>query len=362
VFNVELNFTSADEPMTFCEAEREQSWRQAMIDKMKSIEDNGTWELTSLPAGHRAIGLKWVCKVKRDEAGNIVRHKARLVAKEYVQHAGIDFDKVFALVARLESVPVALAAHECWTVYHMDVKSAFLNRTLREEVYVHQPPGFVVAGNKNKVLRLHKALHGLWQAPRTWNAKLDATMVELGFQRSRSEHGIYTQCRGEGRLIVGVYVDSLIIIGTNDATITEFKTEMENRFPMSDLGLLSYYLGIEVRQGSDDIFLCQLVYAGKILECCGLSSCNPSAPPMESRLKLSKVDTEEAVNVTEYRSVIGALHYLLHTQPDLAFAVGYLSRFMEAPRVDHLAAVKRILQYVAGTRDNKLHYTRRENG
>jgi hypothetical protein len=160
----------------------------------------------------------------------------------------------------------------------------------------------------------------------------------------------------------GVYVDDLIITGTNDAVIIEFKTEMENRFQMSDLGLLSYYLGIEVRQGSDDIFLCRSAYAGKIMECCGLSLCNPSASPMESQLKLSKVGTEEAVNVTEYQSVIGALRYLLHTRPDLTFAVGYLSRFMEAPYVDHLAAVKRILRYVAGTRDYGLHYTRRENG
>jgi hypothetical protein len=131
---------------------------------------------------------------------------------------------------------------------------------------------------------------------------------------------------------------------------------------MSDLGLLSYYLGIEVRQRSSGIFLCQSVYANKIMVHRGLSSCNPSTSPMESRLKLSKVGTEEAVNLTEYWSVIGVLHYLLHTQPDLAFSVGYLSWFMEASRTDHLAAIKRILWYVVGTRDHRLHYTRCEDG
>jgi hypothetical protein len=186
-------------------------------------------------------------------------------------------------------------------------------------------------------------------------------MASHGFQRSGSEHGIYTWCRGEGRLIVGVYVDDLIITWTSNVVITEFKTEMQNRFQMSDLGLLSYYLGIEVLQGSGGIFLCQSAYAGKIPERCGLSSCNPSTSLMESRLKLSKVGTEEAVNITEYQSVIGALRYLLHTWPDLAFSVGYLSRFMETPHTDHLTAIKRVLRYVAGTRDHGLHYTRRED-
>jgi hypothetical protein len=130
---------------------------------------------------------------------------------------------------------------------------------------------------------------------------------------------------------------------------------------MSDLGLLSYYLGIEVRQGSGGIFLYQSAYAGKILERCSLRSCNPSASPMESQLKLSKVGSEEAVDVTEYQSIIGALRYLLHTRPDLAFSVGYLSRFMEAPCSDHLAAIKRIIRYVAGTPDHGLHYTRRKD-
>jgi hypothetical protein len=140
VLDAVLNFTSADESASFREAEQEESWRQAMSEEMKAIEDNETWELTVLLAGHRAIGLKWVYKC--NEAGNIVRHKARLVVKGYVQHVGIDFDEVFAPVARLESVRmlVALVVHERWTVHHMDIKSVFLNETLKEEVYVQQPP------------------------------------------------------------------------------------------------------------------------------------------------------------------------------------------------------------------------------
>jgi hypothetical protein len=137
-----------------------------MLDEMASIEDNDTWSLVDLPSGHRPIGLKWVFKVKRDERGAIIKHKARLVAKGYVQRYGVDYDEVFAPVARLESARLllALAEHEGWAVHHMDVKTAFLNGDLNEEVYVDQPPGFKVAGQEHKVLRLQKALYSLKQA------------------------------------------------------------------------------------------------------------------------------------------------------------------------------------------------------
>ena len=147
----------------FEEAKGEQCWLKAMEEEMASIEQNSTWKLAKLPLGHKAIGLKWVFKVKRDERGTIVKHKARLVAKGYVQQQGMDFGEVFAPVARMESVRMLLvvAAQEGWLVHHMDVKSAFLNGELEEEVYVRQPPGFVAAGHDGKVLQLKKALYGL---------------------------------------------------------------------------------------------------------------------------------------------------------------------------------------------------------
>lgn len=360
----ELHSTVADEPASFEDAEQEACWRQAMREEMKAIVENNTWELAALPAGHRAIGLKWVFKIKRDENGKVVRHKARLVAKGFVQRAGIDYDEVFAPVARLESVRVmlALAAHGKWEVHHMDVKSAFLNGELKEQVYVAQPLGFIVAGSENKVLRLHKALYGLRQAPRAWNAKLDSTMASFGFQRSSAEHGVYTRSQAGRRLIVGVYVDDLIITGSSRDDIKKFKEEMKSKFKMSDLGLLSYYLGIEVQQSSGGIVLCQSGYAKKLLERCGMASCNPSKIPMENRLKLTKLSASKPVNATEYRRIIGGLRYLLHTRPDLAFVVGYLGRFMEEPHEDHLMAVKRVLRFVAGTQDKGLFYTRQSEG
>ncbi|KAF0894043.1 hypothetical protein E2562_033922 [Oryza meyeriana var. granulata] len=189
----ELYFVSAKEPSSFREAEHHHSWRRAMMEEMDSINDNRTWDLVDPPPSQRPIGLKWVYKVKRDERGAIVKHKARLVAKGYVQKAGIDFEEVFAPVARMESVRLllAVAAHAGWGVHHMDVKSAFLNGELTEEVYVQQPPGFAVDGQEHKVYRLRKALYGLRQAPRAWNAKLDDSLMSLGFQRSITEHAVW---------------------------------------------------------------------------------------------------------------------------------------------------------------------------
>jgi hypothetical protein len=180
-----------DELVTAEEAKLVKEWRDAMLEEMASIEHNQTWSLVNLPAGQRTIGLKWVFKIKKDEHGNVTKHKARLVAKEYVQRHGIDYEEVFAPVARMESVRVllAVAAHRSWSVHHMDVKSAFLNGELVEEVYVQQPPGFIAAGHEGKVLKLHKALYGLKQAPRAWNSKLDNSLLALGFTRSECEHG-----------------------------------------------------------------------------------------------------------------------------------------------------------------------------
>ena len=143
--------------------------------------------------GVRAIELKWVFKLKHNEEGEVVKHKARLVAKGYVQKQGVDFEEVFAPVARLESVHLllAIAAHHSWEVHHMDVKSAFLNGELKETVYVRQPPNFLDNDNPDKVLRLHKALYGLRQAPRAWNAKLDSTLLSLKFKHCASKHGMY---------------------------------------------------------------------------------------------------------------------------------------------------------------------------
>jgi hypothetical protein len=241
--------------------------------------------------------------------------------------------------------------HEGWEVHHMDVKSAFLNGDLQEEVYAEQPAGFIVAGKENKVLKRKKALYGLHQAPRAWNAKLDDPLLSLGFRRTSSEHAIYVRRNGNMQLVVGVYVDDLIITGSDRDNIRSFKEEMAAAFKMRDLSLLHYYLGIEVKQSASGILLSQGAYAMKILEMSDRTGCNPCHVPMEARLKLSKQSTQPLMDATTYQSIIGSLRYLVNTCPYLVFVVGYVSHFLEEPREDHLAAViaavKKILRYVA---------------
>jgi hypothetical protein len=237
------------------------------------------------------------------------------------------------------------------------VKSAFLNGNLTE-VFVKQAPGFVVPRVEHKVLRLRKALYGLRLAPRVWNAKLDATLRALRFERCETEHAIYVWRRGKFSLIIGVYVDDLIVTGMRAADIARFKQEMVDRFRMSDLGALSYYLGIEVKQGSGEMRLGQRAYAEKLIKRAGMAGCKPCATPMEERLKLSRNSTAAKVDATLYRSIVGGLRYLTHTRPDIAYAVGYVSRFMEDPREDHWTAVKRLLRYIKGTADQRIVFPR----
>jgi hypothetical protein len=295
----ELNLMSTGEPCTFAEAEQDATWRAAMQEEIDSVERNQTWELADLPQGHRAIILKWVYKLKRNEAREIVKHKARLVARRFVQHEEIDFDEVFAPVAHMESVCLlALATQEGCQVHHMDVKSAFLNDDLKEEVYVRQPAGFIVADQEGKVLRLRKALYGLRQALRAWNSKLDNTLKKMNFIQSEHEHAMYRRSCGDDIMLIGVYVDDLVITGSSLAAVEEFKEEMKKAFLMSVLGLLSSYLGIEVRQDAGGITLWQAHYAKKILEMAGMVDCKAASTPMKERLRLSRDSMMEEVDAT----------------------------------------------------------------
>jgi hypothetical protein len=229
------------------------------------------------------------------------------------------------------------------------VKSAFLNGDLMEEVYVQQPPGFVVEDGSGKVLKLRKALYGLRQAPRAWNTRLDNELIKLGFVRNPLEHVVYRRLDKSGYTLVGVYVDDLIIIGSSNASVDDFKKEMMQNFSMSDLGLLSYYLGIQVNQKSRMTTLYQGSYTLKILELAGMKGYNSCHVPMDNILKLSKKDESSPVDKTKYRSIVGSLRYLINTRPDIAYVVGIVSGYMEDPRASHWASVKQILRYLVET-------------
>ncbi|GJW81119.1 ribonuclease H-like domain, reverse transcriptase, RNA-dependent DNA polymerase [Tanacetum coccineum] len=323
--NTEELLLAEDEPKNYKEASNDQKWIEAMKDELDSINRNNTWRLTSLPPGHKAIGLKWVFKTKRDADGKIIKHKARLVAKGYIQEHGIDFEEVFAPVARMETIRLllAIAANNKWQVHHLDVKSAFLHGDLQEEVTAS--------------LEHH-------------------TLKSLDFKKCALEQAIYTRTERESILLVGVYVDDLIITGTPKREIDKFKDQMKEIFEMSDLGLLAYYLGIEVTQSGGDISIKQSAYARKILKEAGMLESNETIIPMDPGTRLMKTAEGTMVNSTEYRSLIGCLRYLLHTRPDLSYSVGLLSRFMQEPKEQHMKAIKKVLRYVKGTKDYGITY------
>ena len=348
------------EPRTFAEACELKEWITACEDELRSIVKNEVWSLVHLPSGVKPIGLRWIFKIKRNSDGSINKYKARLVAKGYVQQHGIDFEEVFAPVARLETIRllISVAATNGWEVHHLDVKTAFLHGELNEIVYVTQPEGFEVKGSEGKVYKLHKALYGLRQAPRAWNNKLNQILQGLKFKKCSKEPTVYRRTVNNELLVVAVYVDDLFVTGANARIIGEFKKEMASKFDMSDLGRLTCYLGIEVEQYEGRITLNQRRYALKILEDSGMKNCNISHIPMEPGMKLSRADDELDIDATTYRRNVGCLRYLLHTRPDLSFAVGVLSRYMHQPKESHGAAMKHCLRYLQGSTSYGLVFTR----
>lgn len=349
-----------EEPVSYSQAEKEIEWRTAMEAEINAVEKNKTWVLTDLPPGRKAISLKWVFKLKKNTKDEVVKYKARIVAKGYVQQQGVDFDEVFAPVTRLETVRLllALAAKNSWEVHHMDVKSAFLNGDLLEEVYVKKPEDFVKKGQEHRVYKLLKALYGLRQAPRAWYSRLNKCLKDLGFEKGPYDQVVYTKKEGGESLIVGVYVDDLLVTGSSVNNILKFKAQMTGEFEMSDLGKLAYYLGLEVEQNKEFTELKQSAYARKLLEKANMLGCNSVKYPMEPRVQIHKDENGKRVDATKYRSLIGGLRYLVNTRPYIAYSVGVVSRHMETPTSLHMGAVKRILRYVKGTLDYGLRYTK----
>ena len=222
-----------------------------MNQEIEAIKRNETWELTELPKGAKKIGVKWVFKTKLNEKGKVNKCKARLVAKGYTQQAGIDYIEVFAHVAHWDTIhlTLALTASRGSKVYKLDVKSAFLHGEINDEVFVEQSKGYEAKREEHKVYRLKKALYGLKQAPRAWFSKIEAYFVKKCFEKSVGDHTLFTKKNGDGRiLIVSLYVEDLIFTGNDEQLFQEFKSLMKEEFDMSDLGCMSYFLGVEITQ------------------------------------------------------------------------------------------------------------------
>lgn len=254
-------------------------------------------------------------KTKLDEQGNISKHKARLVVKGYSQRHRIDYSEVYAPVARMDTVRliIALAAQRGWKLHQLDVKSAFLHGELEEDVYVDQPKGYKKKGSEQMVYKLHKALYRLKQAPRAWFIRLESYFIKEGFIRSPSEQTLFVKKKGDDILIVSIYVDDILFTSNNDELLEEFKYLMKKEFDMTDLGESKFFLGIEILQGSDGVFICQRKYASEVLSRFGMAESNAVRNPIVPGQRLHKDVDGEKVDATLYKQRVGSLMYLTAT-------------------------------------------------
>ena len=359
-----LALFSDSDPLTYEDAVKNSKWRQAMDAEIEAIVKNDTWELTELPSGVKIIGVKWVFKMKLNENGKVDKYKARLVVKGYSQPYGVDYVEVFAPVARLDTIRVviSLAAQKSWMIYQLDVKSAFLHEEIDEEVFVDQPPGYEQKGQESKVYRLKKALYGLKQAPRAWYSRIETYFVQEGFEKCPYEHTLFIKTADGGKLlIVCLYVDDLIFTGNDEIMFEHFKKSMMVEFDMTDLGKMRYFLGIEVLQRMDGIFISQRKYAQEVLERFNMNQCNPVHNPIVPGFKLTRDENGVRIDGTFYKQIVGSLMYLTATRPDLMFVVSLISRYMERPTETHLQTAKRVLRYVKGTVSFGLFYKKGGN-
>lgn len=356
---VHLALFAEFDPINYEEAVKSEKWKKAMDAEIEAIERNNTWELIEMPPEGKVIGVKWIYKTKLNEKGEVDKYKARLVAKGYSQQYGIDYAEVFAPVARLDTVRVilSLAARNGWTVYQLDVKSAFLHGELNEEVFIAQPPGYEQKGHEHKVYKLKKALYGLKQAPRAWYSRIESYFMKEGFEKCPHEHTLFVKRMDGGKmLIVCLYVDDLIFTGNDESMFRKFKHSMMTEFDMTDLGRMSYFLGLEVLQRSEGIYVSQRKYAQEVLERFNMSQCNAVHNPIVPGVKIMKDEGGVEVDSTLYKRIVGSLMYLTATRPDMMYVISLISRFMERPTELHLNAAKRVLRYLKGTVSFGLFY------
>ena len=351
-------FVSTIEPKNVNEALKDESWIMAMQDELNQFVRNDVWILVPPPRSQTIIGTKWVFRNKMDENGVVSRNKARLVAQGYNQQEGIDYDETFAPVARLESIRILLAyacAHN-FKLFQMDVKSAFLNGVISEEVYVAQPPGFVDFEKPNHVFKLKKALYGLKQAPKAWYDRLKSFLVDHKYSMGLVDNTLFTKKKDSHIIIVQIYVDDIIFGSTCQDLCDDFSKIMHDEFEMSMMGELNFFLGLQIKQLEDGIFFNQSKYIKDMLRKFGLEDSKPIKTPMSTETKLVKDEENESVDSTKYRGMIGSLLYLTASRPDIMFSVCLCARFQEDPKTSHLEAVKRIFRYIKGTTHLGLWY------
>ncbi|KAJ9539011.1 hypothetical protein OSB04_031744 [Centaurea solstitialis] len=344
-------FLSAIEPTRVSDVLQDSDWVTAMQEELNQFSALKVWRLVKLPKHKSVIDTKWLFKNKRDANNIIVRNKARLVAKGYRQQEGIDYDETFAPVARLEAIRMflAYAAYKDFTVFQMDVKTAFLYGHLKEEVYVSQPEGFVDQEHPDYVYVLDKALYGLKQAPRAWYDELSKHLLSKGFKKGSVDSTLFLMKEGELIVVIQIYVDDIIFGSTSRELCKKFEMVMTEEFKMSMMGEINFFLGLQVRQFSDGIFINQSKYIFDLLKKYDMSRCNSIGTPMATGNSIGPDHEGKDVDLRNYRSMVGSLMYLTTSRPDIMFATCVCARYQAKPKESHLAAVKRIFRYLKGT-------------
>ncbi|GJU04041.1 retrotransposon protein, putative, ty1-copia subclass [Tanacetum coccineum] len=342
-------------------------WLDAMNVEMQSMKDSDVWVLVELPPNARTVGSKWLFKKKTDMDGAVYIFKARLVAKGFTQTYGVDYEETFSPVADIRAIRIliAIAAYYDYEIWQMDVKTAFLNGHLSEEVYMEQPEGFVNPKYPNHVCKLKRSIYGLKQASRQWNKRFDDEIKKFGFTQNPDEPCVYLKASGSYVAILILYVDDILLMGNNIPMLQDVKSYLGRSFAMKDLGDAAYILGIKIYRDRSKrlIGLNQSAYIEKILKRFYMENSKRGTIPMQEKLKLSKsqgastpAEKQRMQNIP-YASAIGSIMYAVRcTRPDVAFAQNMTSRFQQNPGEEHWTAVKNILKYLRNTKDMFLVY------
>lgn len=358
------------DPCTYNEALQDkdaESWQKAMISEIESMDSNQVWELVEPPIGVKAIGCKWVYKRKRGSDGKVETFKARLVAKGFTQREGIDYEETFSPVAMLKSIRILLsiAAHLDYEIWQMDVKTAFLNGSLEEDIYMKQPDGFIEKGQEHLICKLKKSIYGLKQASRSWNICFDQVIKSYGFDQCQDESCVYKKCDGNVVVFLVLYVDDILLIGNNVKVLSNVRVWLSKQFDMKDLGEVGHILGIKVLRDRKKrmLGLSQASYIDTILTRFSMQNSKKGFLPFRHGIALSKEQCPrtpkeiENMKAVPYASAVGSLMYaMLCTRPDICFAVGMVSRYQSNPGQEHWTAVKHILKYLKRTKDYMLVY------
>lgn len=355
-----------DDPLTFEEAMSSPlkwEWKKAMKEEIDGITEKKVWSLAKLPPGHKTIGTKWVYHQKNKPDGELERYKARLVAKGFSQRSGVDYGEVYAPVARYSTLRalLATAAHYSWKLMQLDVRAAFLNGPLAEELYVRQPEGFEEPGREDLVLRLHKALYGLRQAAKAWNDHLCLILEDLKFSRGASDESLLYRNTGTHPVFLPAYVDDIMLAGPDMETLRNVAQNMARKVQLRVEKTVERFMGISITQGREGISISNPQLSESIATRLNMAEAKSTTTPIASGSVINKDEDGRRVDAP-YQELIGVLLYLANTvRPDISFSVGKLSRFCSDPKESHWTASKRVIRYLLGSKTLGIHYKRGES-